>query len=142
MANISHGVWELYVPVSTPEGAPGSAIYAKRVSDGKDWYEYLKENPFQPSSAKVVVVDMRDEEGVITATAAGAVIDPSRLFPAGQEVVEVTDYQGPIDPQMSFERRTYDRRARKFGPPLELKVSSIEQRLAALEAKLKTSKGP
>lgn len=136
MANISHGIWELYKPETTPEGAPSSALYAKRVSDGKDWYEYLKEHPFQPNSAVVLVNDVSDGAGGSETIATGAVLDPTRTFPAGTELVEVTDYQGPPDPQMSFERKTYNRKTRKFGPLFEPKVSSLEQRLADLEAKL------
>lgn len=41
---IYHGDWERYTPVPLPEGWPEWASYARRVSDGVDWYQWTREH--------------------------------------------------------------------------------------------------
>lgn len=41
---IYHGDWERYTPDPLPEGWPEWASYARRVSDGVDWYQWTREH--------------------------------------------------------------------------------------------------
>ena len=55
MSIIDHGTWVAYRPAKHPEGAPGNAIFARRESDGLDWYEYCRAEHFKKGSLKLTV---------------------------------------------------------------------------------------
>jgi hypothetical protein len=85
MAVKDHGHWVQYIPTEFPKDAPTNALFARRKSDGYDWYEYVyRSGKFDPKSLKLTVRD-----GVISAPA----VDVSMLFPAGSQVIELSgDY--------------------------------------------------
>jgi hypothetical protein len=137
MANIDHGDWVAYQPATLPQDTPPGALFARRQSDGVDWYEYVR-NPasFDTSNVKLAV-DWRDGIGYVVGS---AVYDATRLFPAGCIVLEVTDYAGS-DPQADFGNKLYDPATDSFSDivlPLAETPTMAEllDRVAALEAKL------
>lgn len=75
-------------------------MFAKRVSDGVDWYEYIYNGAvFAPNSIKATVND-----GAIVA----ATRDASRLFPQSCTVLEITEDNSTDDPQSAYAGRRYD----------------------------------
>lgn len=80
---IEHGTWTYYTPDQLPHGAPASAIFARRQSDGQDWYELVANPPFAPNNIIMTV----DAQNVVWA----ATRDPSMIFPARFMVIEMDD---------------------------------------------------
>jgi hypothetical protein len=126
----SHGAWEIYRPAKLPDDAPANTMFARRISDGVDWYDYLKPGTsFAPDSVKMTVLN---------GTVGAAATDPTRLFPGGSTVLEVSG--GPAgDPQQVFGRKIYDPASKAFfNPPpmnLEASIGEIVKRIEALESK-------
>jgi len=96
-----HGDWEAYKPQVTPEGLPLNVLYAKRRSDQKDWYEYLKEGHFKLNTVKFQV----RMDGFARLITGNVVTDPSHLFPAGTFIIEM-EYKGDKE---RFNNKLYDR---------------------------------
>lgn len=125
-----HGIWKLYKPNKLPLGAPANAMFAHRVSDDTDWYDYVNSGKnFAEDSVKLTVV------GNIVAA---AVTDPTMLFPGGAAVLEISG--APVgDPQELFGSKVYDATAKTFTdqPPLPPPpgIADILRRLEALEKK-------
>lgn len=139
MPVIEHGDWQFYTPASLPEGAPNNAMFASRVDDGVDWYDYVNSSSnFQSGSARMTVY----RQGVNGPTVGAAVFDATELWPAQALVVEDTDYTGS-DPQGDYGGKIYDPVTKTFSDPpppsAELFVSPemqlLKDRIAALEAK-------
>lgn len=137
MTVIEHGDWQLYTPTTAPENAPTQALFARRVSDGIDWYDYVNAGSnFQTDSVKMTLADN-------FVCAAGT--DPVQLFPSTGSVLEVTDV--PLDdPQRDWGRKTYDPATQTFSDtPLPPNMPSLTpsadmmktllDRIAVLEAK-------
>ena len=104
----NHGTWSLYRPRLLPPGAPGNALFAKRDNDNVDWYDYIrKDKAFKEGN--VVMTIGTDEYGMHVNAAN---FDSSRIFPAGQLVLEV-EYDGE-DPQKYFGDRMYDPETKEF----------------------------
>jgi len=117
---IDHGKWVPYKPERhyrkfEEAGEAGvNLLYAKRTSDGKDWYVYVNDDePFGNNNVKMIVHDQGD--GWIVGA---AVYDATLLWPANSLLLEVTDYRGS-DPQQDFGGKMFDRKTRTFGerPP-------------------------
>lgn len=133
MAVIEHGDWRIYVPSNLPEGAPSTALFARRISDGVDWYDYVNAGSnFQAETIKMTVVQT---------LVCAATTDPVRLFPGDGSILEVTDV--PLnDPQGDWGRRTYDSATQTFSaepalpPDPSAEMNKVLDRIAALEAKL------
>ena len=133
MAVIEHGDWQLYTPSPFPESMPVGALFARRVSDGADWYDYVKAGSnFQANTIKMTVAQT---------LVCAATTDPAMLFPANGSVLEVTDV--PLtDPQGDWGRRTYDAATQTFSaepvapPDPSAEMDKLLARLAALEAKV------
>ena len=136
----NHGVWQRYTPKTLPKDAPPNALFARRVKDGKDWYDYVNSGEnFAKDSVKITVLNN---------VVAAAVIDATSLFPADTMVLEVTDIV-TSNPQDVFGRKIYDANNQSFHdvPPFELPdtqeketkiMSALEEimkRLDKLEAK-------
>ena len=103
-----HGTWSSYKPRSLPPGAPGSTIFAKRDSDGVDWYDYVyKDKAFKEGN--VVLTVWTDEYGMHVNAADNR---PYHIFPAGHLVLEV-EYDGE-DPYKHFGDRMYDPKTKEF----------------------------
>lgn len=121
MKIIDHGKWEKYRPDELPYGAPPNALFARRESDGVDWYEYVNSGKhFGVTSIKLMAGDQPALGGLIVGP---AVYDPTLLFPPGQVVLEITGHKSK-DPQAEFGNKVFDREAQTFrdidhGPPPE-----------------------
>lgn len=100
----SHGEWVRYIPSSIPkEGVPDGVIWARRKSDDKDWYEYVRNKQnFGIKTVKFMAGPQSD--GLIVGN---AVFDQTMLFPAGCWVFEITDYVG-TDPYGDFGNKIFD----------------------------------
>jgi len=135
---IDHGAWVRYQPATT-EGYPTGALFARREADGWDWYDYTRHpsSPFVSDSTVKFTAAARPEGFIVGA----AVYDPTRLFPPGQSVYEITDYTGN-DPQADFGNKVYDPVTKTFSdyvfPAVDDPLVEIRRRLEALEKK----KGP
>jgi len=104
----NHGTWSLYKPRKFPAHLPPNTIFARRDHDGKDWYDYIyKDNAFKEGNTVMTIGT--DEYGMHVNAAN---LDPSRIFPAGQLVLEV-EYKGD-DPQKHFGDRMYDSEKQEF----------------------------
>jgi hypothetical protein len=138
---IDHGRWALYQPDRLPEYAPFGVLFARRESDGVDWYDYSRDS--KSFGADTVKFTVLLQNGF---TVGAATRDVTRLFPAGALVRELTEFHG-IDPQAELEVKRYDPDTntlhdRPPPPPafdmegLEARVVTLEARIAVLEAKL------
>jgi hypothetical protein len=109
MAIIDHGKWERYAPNPPVENLPANVMFARRVGDNVDWYEYVSSNHFQDGSVVMTVQRVADGAVIQAATR-----DPTEIFPAPFSVIEETEYTG-TDPLKDFGRRMYDADLRKVG---------------------------
>ena len=89
MNTIDHGDWHVYTPTTLPERAPEHALFARRDSDGVDWYDYVHDpaqlHPAIPSRLRCSIAPP-----VNTSSAPPPMTRP-RYFQAGCIVHEVTD---------------------------------------------------
>lgn len=134
---IDHGTWVGYRPASTdglPTWVPLTALFAKRESDGRDWYTYLDSTTRPP--ADHVVFTAIWNAGLNSYVVGAATYDSTLIFPAGQLLQEITDYAG-TDPQADLGGKLYDPATGTFtDPPLPSNpLQSLLDRVAALEAK-------
>lgn len=132
---MTHGKWIAYKPEKLPEFAPFSALFARRESDGVDWYEYSRDpKSFSADSVKFTALQ-QDSGWVIGA----AVRDAAMLHPANQLVLELIDYHG-TDPQAELGGRLFNpdtNTLHDLPPPTLLDpMQEILDRIAAIEAKL------
>jgi hypothetical protein len=135
MTTIDHGLWNAYTPATTPAGAPPNALFARRASDGVDWYDYVNDGSnFTPAYVKIAAL-YRDASGQYIV--GPAVYDPTAMFPQGCIVHEVTDYTGS-DPQADLGNKAFDPATGVFTDPIipAAEPGSVAARLAALEARL------
>lgn len=87
---IDLGEWEQYTPDVLPDWALGLSRpvgFARRISDGQDWYEFVKmDGSFTEGS--VICTVLRDPtNGVETVKAVQR--DETMIFPAGSRLIEV-----------------------------------------------------
>jgi hypothetical protein len=131
---VDHGKWVPYRPDKLPEFAPPNTIFARRESDGVDWYDYVRdENSFTADSVKFTA--LRQDSGWVVGA---AVRDANRLHPADQWVAEIIDYHGG-DPQAELGNRLFDPDTRKLlgrPPPRPDPMQAVLDRIAVIEAKL------
>jgi hypothetical protein len=131
---IDHGKWAQYVPASVREGVPINAMFSRRESDGKDWYEFLGEEPFIAGTVKITAAW---HDNVAAWIAGAATDDATKLFPQNAYVIEVTDYAGS-DPQLDFGGQAYDPAVKTFypAPPLPAPENSIMALLETIVTRL------
>lgn len=131
---IDHGKWQLYQPDTLPEHAPPGVLFARRESDGMDWYVYSRDSKnFGIDTVKFTALwqDIHNSYVIGAATR-----DVTRLFPAGQLVRELTEFHG-TDPQAELGMKRYNHDTRTLHDlPKLLPVNDLEARLAAIEARL------
>jgi hypothetical protein len=142
MTTKNHGTWVAYRPAKHPKDAPLGAMFTRRESDGKDWYDLVNEDkPFRQSQSVKMCLRSDKSNWIVCV----AVYDETMLFPqAGQLILEVTDYEG-TDPQRDFGGKTWDQKTDTFSdppppPPTNIDINTLIARIAALEAKLRENK--
>ena len=111
---IDHGEWIGYEPARRPSGLTPNVMFAQRVSDQRDWYEYQR-TEFKPDTIKMTLSRVGGR-WTVQATALRA----DRLFPANHRVVEI-DEQGDHE---RFRGRIFDPNSGAFSAPV-LQVSRI-----------------
>lgn len=114
-----HGNWELYKPDPWPEGMPAFALFNRRKSDGKDWYEFVRGDEFEADTVKMTVYDMGTFLQVQAVTR-----EIDRLCPQGSLVLEVWGIDD-ADPQETYGygKLQYLRESSSFEPLAPLQVS-------------------
>jgi hypothetical protein len=84
---IDHGEWVHYTPDPypfPPTMGGATIVFARRVSDGRDWYDLRKELT-NPDSIWVALLKKDDDWSVLVTTD-----DVSTLYPANNKVLELT----------------------------------------------------
>lgn len=124
MAHIDHGTWVKYQPTVAKEGIPLTVLYARRESDGMDWYDYVHSPQSRFASDNIIIAALWREDvgGYVVGP---AVRDPTAIFPAGHIVIEVDDYTG-TDPQEDLRNKMYDPATGVFSdqpPPPEVQLA-------------------
>ena len=136
MNTIDHGQWSAYTPTTLPEGAPPHAMFARRESDGVDWYDYSNSTNFNPAYVKIAASYREASGQYVTGP---ATYDATAMFPAGCIVHEVTDYTGS-DPQTDLGTKAFDPVTGDFTDPIMPEappaLTDMAARLKALETKL------
>lgn len=138
MNTIDHGKWVAYKPAILPPGAPENALFARRESDGVDWYDYVNSGTNFQSGNVVLAALYREASGQYVT--GPATRDHTALFPAGCIVHEVTDYTGS-DPQGDLGTKAFDPATGEFTDPIippsqrDAVLEDMVKRIAALEAK-------
>lgn len=105
-----HGKWVVYTPRNPvfPD-VLADIMYAKRESDGVDWYVYSDfGKKFDKSTVKVTCYPM-DGQWIVGA----ATFDGTAIFPGGLMVLEVIGYKGG-NPQSHFGGKIYDPYTKEF----------------------------
>lgn len=144
MTTIDHGSWVRYTPATTRADAPSGAMFARRESDGTDWYDYLKDKPFDDGNVIIAAYWNENQNSYVTGP---ATYDPTAMFPQGCIVHEVTDYSGS-DPQTDLGTKRFDPATGEFSDleplppqtrapddPVMQALAAIQNRLDALENK-------
>lgn len=128
---IDHGIWERYEPDVRPEGAPSGALFARRVSDALDWYEFAwSPESWHEDSLKATC--LVSEAGSLCAA---IVRDVPTLFPpANGRIIEILGHD-PADPtpHKAYEGKLVNLEAGTFAAPPSppvLRVSSAQAQTA------------
>lgn len=120
MALIDHGSWTRYRPDTIPSGTPEGAMFAKRDSDGADWYDYVHpHNQFSPTSVKFTVRKNEGGQDVINAPA----INADMLFPDSAQIIEMTgDYSAYTTEELitEFANQIIDLETGEITPPVQI----------------------
>jgi hypothetical protein len=106
---IDHGEWELYRPEKYPIKLPANIIFARRVSDGMDWYLFHRRELTSPDTVKMLL--RKADQGLVVITTTR---DASELFPAGSRLIEVSEVSGDHE---ALRQNLVDIANRKFTPP-------------------------
>jgi len=139
-----HGTWTQYKPAKPPENFPPNALYAKRDSDGVDWYDYIRGDNFADGSLKLTVRS-RTKGGPVIISAPQT--DASQLFPADHRVIEIEgDYSGLDEGARiaKFASKVIDLKTGKLSeppPPPAPPPSPLEEKLDAILARLEKLEG-
>jgi len=85
---IDHGTWVTYKPERLPSNAPPNTLFARRESDGMDWYVYLHSGKnFKKDTVKHVLDTKSDGTVVIRVSH----VEADRIFPADCRLIEIVD---------------------------------------------------
>jgi len=135
---IDHGKWVCYQPDKLPPGMPPNTLFARRVSDGVDWYDYSRDaKSFISDTVKFTALWQDIPGGYIISAATR---DPTRLFPAGALLREIIDYHGSDDLHLELNNKLYNPDTHTLHnrppPPPPFDFKGLEARVAAIEALL------
>lgn len=131
MAHINHGSWVRYQPTETRAGIPLTVMYARRESDGLDFYDFVQPpaTPYAEGNVAIAVMWREEYNAYIVGA---AVFDPTAMFPAGHTIVEIDDYTG-TDPQTDLGGRAYDLETMTLG---EVPVFVMEDPIMETQTKI------
>jgi hypothetical protein len=147
MKIINHGHWKHYTPTERPEGFPPDLplqgiLFAKRESDGTDWYAFHKTLP--PETIKMTVMKFDPAPWRIQAV----VRDADMLFPVDALVLEVEGLEGkPAQLFEEYSQREFNPQTNKIGekpmPPSAMAVTIADsaQSLQLATAKALAAEG-
>ena len=129
---IDHGEWVIYKPENYPIKLPQNIIFARRVSDGADWYQFRKD--LAADTIKVLL--RKAEEGWVVITTTH---DVSELFPADSRLIEV---RGVTEAHESLRLNLVDLDKKQFTPPPKAEdrpdmMKMIMEELGVDEAKIR-----
>lgn len=113
MKIIEHGEWVKYTPDPypfPPTMGGMTVIFAKRVSDGRDWYDLRKELT-NPDSLWITLTKIGNDSIVMVTTD-----DVSTLFPANMQVIEVIGFTGDHE---LLRQKKFDPKAKSTTPFLD-----------------------
>lgn len=99
------GFWESYRPTVFPPGVPEIAMFCRRVSDGVDWYQLVR-NPDVWNPNAVYVTGLPGRDGLLAQSINRI---PQHLFPQSCQLLEVEGV--PLDddkPHRLFEGKIID----------------------------------
>ena len=133
MEIVDHGEWVYYKPDNYPvKGLPSHILFARRVSDGQDWYLFARKELTTADTIKMTVMKTDVGWAVLTTTT-----DASVLFPAGARVIEV---RGATEDHESFRMKHVDFDNKTFLSPPPAPPSMMQMLMEELgvdETKLK-----
>ena len=115
---IDHGDWVAYTPDPWPKHLPSHIIFARRVSDGRDWYEFQRKELTGTDTVKMTLRKTDIGWAVLTTN-----LDGSALFPAGLRVIEV---RGMVGDHESFRTKILDLAKSTFAMPPEPPPSMLK----------------
>lgn len=103
---IDHGEWVQYKPDPNPfplvDGM--SVLFCRRISDGRDWYDFHRKELTSPHSIYMTLMKV---DRVVRVTTR----DATTLFPAGMQLIEVT---GVTEDHELFRQKRFDPERRAF----------------------------
>lgn len=107
---VDHGEWEAYKPDNYPiKGLPSSILFARRISDGYDWYMFARKELTAADTIKMTV--RKAEEGWVVLTTTH---DVSEIFPADSRLIEV---RGATEAHETFRMNLVDLDKKQFLAP-------------------------
>lgn len=112
---ISHGDWVRYVPEVNPVAELPNVMFAKRTTDDKDWYDFIRDpDNFGPASI-LALTQLVNGKFIIQ----GVFVDRSFGFPANMRVLEIQGYNGSLDAvHKLWEQKYYDPINGVIGDPI------------------------
>ena len=121
---IDHGEWVQYTPDPypfPPTMGGMTVMFARRVSDGRDWYDLRKE--LTNSNSIWMTLTKIGDDSIVMATTD----DVSTLCPATMQVIEVI---GLTEPHESFRQKKFDPKAKSmpflyYTPPQPVELAEI-----------------
>jgi hypothetical protein len=144
MKIIDHGKWIPYKPEVFPKDAPPTALFAKRESDGKDWYQHVNDPAsFQPDTVKIAFSFHEAEKEWIIGP---AVIDATMIFPANHYVREIDGFGSTDENEIiaAFRNKVIDiktnamkDRPKNNAPSLIEMLNALTRRIEKLEERMK-----
>jgi hypothetical protein len=112
MEIIDHGEWEEYDPGAHWLKAH-NVIFAKRVSDGVDWYVYQRQTDLLTSNTVKMTIRKFDDEWVVQATQ----IDGSMLWPIRCRLIEFPDLKNDGIEHEKYRQNRFNFETRQFSEP-------------------------
>jgi len=132
---IDHGEWVVCdKPDDYPVKLPPNILFARRVSDGVDWYQFQRKELTAADTIKMVIRNTDEGWAVLTTTH-----DATHLFPAGSRLIEV---RGATENHESFRTQFVDLDKKQFTPSILPQdrpnmMKSIMEELGMDEAQMK-----
>lgn len=110
---IDHGEWEAYKPDNYPIKLPSHIVFARRVSDGRDWYLFQRRELASTGTVKMLL--RKTDQGLVVITTTH---DASELFPADSRLIEVSGVDAGHE---TFRLNLVDLKKKRFTPPPSVK---------------------